>query len=186
MLEVFTQCGMVDTSKHHNYYHWENNQANTLFYTSDYDGLRQVFGFGSDDIYQFDLGPINTREDRLIVFPNGFQHQVGGFKLADPTKPGHRKILAMFLVAPEDPIISTANVPPQRYDWFARELDFKSTRLAKLPRELIDMIMEYTKEHTMSLEEAQQIRLKLMAERSLADTRASEHAEAYYFNLCEH
>jgi hypothetical protein len=46
------------------------------------------------------IGNVECREDRLIRFPNTLQHLVGPFELEDPTKPGHRKILALFLVDP--------------------------------------------------------------------------------------
>ncbi|KAB8076829.1 hypothetical protein BDV29DRAFT_189079 [Aspergillus leporis] len=36
------------------------------------------------------------------------------------TKPGHRKMLALFLVDPPYCIISSANVPPQRADWWGQ------------------------------------------------------------------
>ncbi|KAJ4300973.1 hypothetical protein N0V90_003062 [Kalmusia sp. IMI 367209] len=144
----------------------------------DYDGLEQVFGLGYDDQYKIELGSIKTREDRFIAFPNGFQHQVGSFKLQDPTKPGHRKILAMFLVAPQDPILSTANIPPQRRDWWMRELAAPGTRLGDLPKELLDMVGEQVEGFPISLEEAREIRVKLMAERSRMDENAQSWMEA--------
>jgi hypothetical protein len=48
--------------------------------------------------------------------------QVQPFKLADPAKPGVRKILVFFLVDPGTPVLSTARVPPQRLDWMVRHL----------------------------------------------------------------
>ena len=56
-------------------------------------------------------------EGRLVTFPNTVQHRVAPFALADPTKPGHRKILALFLIDPHRRVISTANVPPQQAEW---------------------------------------------------------------------
>jgi len=44
---------------------------------------------------------------------------VSGFGLKDKTKPGHRRFIALWLVDPSQRIISTANVPPQRFDWWA-------------------------------------------------------------------
>lgn len=35
------------------------------------------------------------------------------------TKPGHRRFIALWLVDPSQRIISTANLPPQRFDWWA-------------------------------------------------------------------
>jgi len=39
-------------------------------------------------------------EGRCIAFPNIYQHRVSPFELRDKSKPGHRKILAFFLVDP--------------------------------------------------------------------------------------
>ncbi|KAJ6184217.1 hypothetical protein N7519_005518 [Penicillium mononematosum] len=58
---------------------------------------------------------------RLLTFPNTLQHRVSPFSLADNTKPGHRKILALFLVDPNLRIISSANVPPQDELWWKRK-----------------------------------------------------------------
>ncbi|KAG0296262.1 hypothetical protein BGZ96_009908 [Linnemannia gamsii] len=65
---------------------------------------------------------IITKQDRCIVFPNILQHHVQSFKLLDPTKPGYRKILAFFLVNPEEPVLSTTFVPPQQRAWDIRGL----------------------------------------------------------------
>jgi hypothetical protein len=62
------------------------------------------------------VGQTLTREDRLLVFPNVLQHRVSSFNLQDPTKPGHRKRLALFLVDPNITIPSTANILPQQLD----------------------------------------------------------------------
>lgn len=42
---------------------------------------------------------------------------VQSFRLVDPTKSGHRKLLPLFLVDPNINIISTADVPCQAVDW---------------------------------------------------------------------
>lgn len=57
-----------------------------------------------------ELGEINTNSGMSIIFPNCFQHKVDSFKLADPTKEGHRLILVFFLVDPEKHVISTEDV----------------------------------------------------------------------------
>lgn len=64
-------------------------------------------------------GSVNTPEGRLLAFPNVFQHRVSSFRLQDPTRPGHRRFLALWLVDPHQRIVSTANVPPQQLDWWA-------------------------------------------------------------------
>ena len=46
------------------------------------------------------------------------QRRISSFSLADRTRPGHRRFIALWLVDPEQRIISTANVPPQQQDWW--------------------------------------------------------------------
>ncbi|KAI4688005.1 uncharacterized protein J4E84_004933 [Alternaria hordeiaustralica] len=92
-------------------------------------------------------GSVQTREGRLLAFPNIFQHRVSPFSLIDPTKPGHRRFIALWLVDPTKRIISTANVPPQQMDWYVDALLGSNTKsrqeaLSKLPPDLINMLAE--------------------------------------------
>lgn len=95
------------------------------------------------------------------------QHRVRPFSLADPTKPGHRKILAIFLVDPHIRILSTANVPPQRRDWWTEEVR-KVDPFAGLPVELFERIIEEVEDFPISWGEACEMREELMAERGRA------------------
>lgn len=72
------------------------------------------------------IGSVLTRPGSAVFFPNTYQHRVQPFSLADRSKPGHRKILALFLVDPAIPVISTANVPPQLRHWWAENTFRKS------------------------------------------------------------
>ncbi|KAJ7693239.1 hypothetical protein B0H17DRAFT_933169, partial [Mycena rosella] len=45
-----------------------------------------------------DLGSMITKQGRALAWPNLFQHRVSPFRLVDTSRPGHRKILAFFLV----------------------------------------------------------------------------------------
>ncbi|PKY08619.1 hypothetical protein P168DRAFT_278187 [Aspergillus campestris IBT 28561] len=76
-------------------------------------------GYGGENLTQ-DLGSVLCPAGRLLTFPNTVQHRVAPFELADRSRRGHRKILALFLVDPLRRVISTANVPPQQVEW-ARE-----------------------------------------------------------------
>ena len=87
------------------------------------------------------IGRVMTREGRLRAFPNAFQHRVAPFKLEASSEPGHRNILALFLTDPHCRIISTAIVPPQQRDWWSPEIQ-DSERLAKLPTETVDNVVE--------------------------------------------
>jgi hypothetical protein len=138
-----------------------------------------------------EVGSVLCREGRLVTFPNILQHQVQPFKLVDPTKKGHRKILALFLVDPGIRIISTANVPPQQKDWWFDEVVRQTARsgkaLAKLSPELRDKVCEDVENFPINMEEAKEERLKLMDERkAYVTTHASTAFEGNTFSLCEH
>jgi hypothetical protein len=149
-------------------------------------GFQKIWGVSNYDEGEQVLGSVLTREDRLIAFPNGFQHRVGDFRLIDPTRPGHRKILALFLVAPTIPIISTANVPPQQRDWWARELKLSQSKIGQLPAELVDMIVNGVEDFPISLEEAKVIREELMVERGKMNEAVDREMFDESFSFCEH
>ncbi|GHF51716.1 DUF4246 domain-containing protein [Streptomyces griseosporeus] len=130
--------------------HYEQNDDN---------GMREVYGLENEDALNQVLGSASTPEGRCLAFPNILQHRVGSFRLADPTRPGHRKILAFFLVDPSEQIVSTSDVPPQQ---------------------------PWSDTSTMTLEQAKAYREELMRERKFF---VDEHNEQLYereFSLCEH
>ncbi|MGW2106015.1 DUF4246 domain-containing protein [Streptomyces sp. NPDC001948] len=152
-------------------YYWdsENITESRLSFRSavddpDYEqnddaGMRDVYGLDNEDPLNQVLGSTSTPAGRCLAFPNILQHRVGSFRLADPTRPGHRKILAFFLVDPSVTIVSTSDVPPQQ-PWSATS--------------------------TMTLEQARDYREQLMKERKFF---VDEHNEQLYereFSLCEH
>lgn len=121
------------------------------------------------------LGSVATRQGRLLVFPNVLQHRVSPFKLADPTKPGHRKILAMFLVDPHIRVISTANVPPQQRDWWAEEVR-QIPQFAGLPTEIFLQIIDHVDE-PYGVEQAKKYRELLMNRRGAMNDEINEDME---------
>ncbi|PCG98106.1 Protein of unknown function DUF4246 [Penicillium occitanis (nom. inval.)] len=160
---------------------------------SRHDFLQQVYGFGpetdgySDCPVTQDLGDVSCHEGRLLTFPNVLQHRVAPFELADKTKPGHRKILALFLVDPSIRIISTANVPPQRADWVAERDQLRAELLErKLPVELQQMVLKDVDDIPITMEEAKQYREELMEERRAVQDEQSEMFAIGNFSLCEH
>jgi len=118
------------------------------------------------------LGKVSTREGRLLVFPNVLQHRVLPFKLADATQPGHYKVLALYLIDPNIKIPSTANVPPQQRQQWARKID-EIGALSKLPPELKDLVYNEL-DFPLSTEQAKQVRADFMEEREA-------HVEASVF-----
>ncbi|CAG9949822.1 unnamed protein product [Clonostachys rosea f. rosea IK726] len=130
----------------------------------------------------------STGEDdtRAVFFPNLLQHKVSPFRLADPTRPGHRKILALFLVDPAIPVISTANVPPQQRDWWGCDGPIRDTLTHRLPAELTQMVLDDIVEFPIGTEEAKNIRLELMDERSVKQDKTEESISWVGWNFCEH
>lgn len=130
----------------------------------EYSALERHYGIEQDGAALQELGQVLTREGRMLAFPNVLQHRVHNFRLRDATRPGHRKILVMFLVDPHIRVLSTANVPPQQKDWWKDEVR-KVGPLAALPLELFDKIIDEVEGFPMGYEEACEVRDKLMAER---------------------
>ncbi|TGJ85399.1 hypothetical protein E0Z10_g3348 [Xylaria hypoxylon] len=134
----------------------------------EYESLERWLGISTEDPALQRLGRVTTREGRLIAFPNVLAHEVQPFKLADNSRPGHRKILAMFLVDPHIRVLSTSVVPPQRKDWWAREVR-NIGPLGVLPTEIFDLIIGFVDGFPMSWEDALATRETLMQERSWAE-----------------
>lgn len=120
-----------------------------------------------------------------MTFPNVLQRRVSPFSLADKTKPGHRKIIAFFLVDPHLRIISSANVPPQREDWCQERENAVDQALARLPPELQN-IVNNDMATPITMDEAKQYRLELMEERKVAAVNQNQKFEIGDFSLCEH
>ncbi|KHN96906.1 WD40 repeat-like-containing domain protein [Metarhizium album ARSEF 1941] len=144
---------------------------------SDYRSIARTFAIdprpGHDSTVQ-DIGSVLTRQGRAVFFPNLYQHQVRPFSLADPSRPGHRKILALFLVDPAIPVISTAQVPPQQPHWRAGQAAEAASSSGAAATDVIDWA------------EAVRIRGELMNERSALQTQTTERYEQATFNFCEH
>jgi hypothetical protein len=152
----------------------------------DYEGVEYLYGIANEGSGIQDLGQVLTREGRLLAFPNVLQHQVQPFELLDSTKPGHRKILALFLIDPYQRIISTANVPPQQKEWWA-ELVQEKTRVGELlPAELMSYIVDDVTDFPIGLDEAKQIREELMKERSAFVDDVNEEYASKQISFCEH
>ncbi|EJF59630.1 hypothetical protein DICSQDRAFT_171809 [Dichomitus squalens LYAD-421 SS1] len=59
------------------------------------------------------LGYVVADEGKCVAFPNVYQHRVDESELADPTKPGYRKVLC-FVVNLFVCILSKGDLPPQQ------------------------------------------------------------------------
>ncbi|KFY32862.1 hypothetical protein V495_08667 [Pseudogymnoascus sp. VKM F-4514 (FW-929)] len=89
------------------------------------------------------FGSVETKQGRLLAFPNVFHHRVSPFKLQDPTKPGHRRFIALWLVDPHQRIVSTGNVPPQRLDWWADAVFGANANTGDMPPEVLELLEDY-------------------------------------------
>ena len=152
---------------------------------NDFEGVEILYGVEEDTPSVQDLGGVSTKQGRLIAFPNILQHRVLPFSLEDRGKKGHRKILALFLVDPHTPILSTANVPPQQKSWWSDKLS-EDRSLSMLPTEIGDQILAEVSGVSMSMEEAKEIRVKLMEERKGFAGRVDKEYSDYKFSFCEH
>ncbi|KAL4898354.1 hypothetical protein BDV59DRAFT_166696 [Aspergillus ambiguus] len=169
----------------------EEKLSHVSYEQDRHEFVNVVYGFqesaiDNDHITQ-ELGSVICREGRLLTFPNILQHRVSPFELADRSKPGHRKILAFFLIDPHLRIISSANIPPQQEDW-AQEQQELITRVLrrKLPAELQGMVRDNIPNVSMTFDEAKDYRLELMEERSARSEMDNEQFEVGSINLCEH
>ncbi|KAJ7902866.1 hypothetical protein B0H14DRAFT_2667905 [Mycena olivaceomarginata] len=151
---------------------------------------RMLYNMDRDDELIQRVGAVVTKAGRALAWPNLFQHCVSPFALADPSKPGHRKILAFFLVDPtKDRILSATDVPPQQADWaaaaFQEACRGDTSALGALPQELRELVKNHFPETVMTRKEAEAYRLELMAERT-ASVETHERAYVQTFNMCEH
>lgn len=151
----------------------------------DHEPLCETFDTNSmrDEPAVQERGSLDTREGRMIASPNTLQHKVESFKLADPSRPGHRRFLVHWLVDPHHRIMSTLNVLPQQHEWWTDETLRKAAGFP-LPPELAQLVMKETEDSPMFRIDAEKLRLELMAERTSFAGAVKEKIENY--NLCEH
>lgn len=170
------------TSSHLSFRHQVNTELDTLDYPQHHTGwLKDIFGCENEGPGVQDTGAVATSEGRLLTFPNILQHRVESFKLEDPIKPGHRKIVALFLVDPHLKILSTAKIPCQRKDWW---LEHQTAHTKALRVKETDH--HSPSDFPLTLEEAKELRLKLMEERKIHDKEQRDYFEIMSFALCEH
>ncbi|KAI3535659.1 hypothetical protein CABS01_15864 [Colletotrichum abscissum] len=174
----------------------------------DWWSIKQAFAIEPRGHTFQNVGSVQTKGGRALFFPNLLQHQVSPFKLADPSKPGHRKIVALFLVDPAIPIISTSNVPPQQKHWWPAEPktgplpapasdDQGLIQWETAQEEWVDSEDAWLKareswEQSLSrdkwpigMEQAKELRKELMAERTWMKEKEADWLKTEW-NFCEH
>ncbi|EGF81687.1 hypothetical protein BATDEDRAFT_10345 [Batrachochytrium dendrobatidis JAM81] len=105
------------------------------------------------------IGLLELPNGRCVVYPNRYQHKEQSFELADPTQPGHCKILTFFVVNPACRIVSTAHVASQQPQWCKSSLD-----KTPIPPELWNDITQYI-QGVQSPTEAKHYRDELTSDR---------------------
>ncbi|KAF5965948.1 hypothetical protein FBULB1_11955 [Fusarium bulbicola] len=161
-----------------------DNLEDRLSYSQgDYHGIEAIFAIKAKGNKMQDLGSVLTQEGRALFFPNIYQHRVEPFELAEKTRSGHRKIVALFLVDPVIPVISTGNVPPQQKHWWKDELK-ESEPLNRLPSEIRDAITQEV-DYPYAIDEARRVREDLISERRVVNSD-SVGRRAQNWNFCEH
>lgn len=146
----------------------------------DHRAIKTIYGFELDDPAVKEVGSVLTRQGRVVTFSNKMQHRVNPFSLIDRTRPGHRKILALFLVDPHQRIISTANVPCQQKAWWDAVVRQIDPLRNKLPPEILEHILSLVDDFPVSLDVAKAQRETLMQERSASSTIPEEGSWATF------
>lgn len=145
----------------------------------DLEYCRDFFGVEDGDPMTRYLGNIRAQKDRVIIFPNTYQHHVDAFKLKDPSKAGYRKILCFFLVDPYNTVVkATDAVPPQNEAWVKDKKLMEKYFPGVDAKDIV----------TMTEEEAKEKRLELMKERTVIETEEGDFDNVFTrkFSLCEH
>jgi hypothetical protein len=115
-----------------------------------------------DPCHQY-IGSKPTTTGLAIAFPNIYQHRQPPFRLCNPLKEGHQRVVAFYLVDPDiQPVISTLRVPPQQKSWVKAAVEDSID--ARLPVELVEKIVDHV-EGKMSKEKAVNFQREMWEER---------------------
>ncbi|EGF79160.1 hypothetical protein BATDEDRAFT_12339, partial [Batrachochytrium dendrobatidis JAM81] len=114
---------------------------------------RDVYGIDRESPRNQYIGSLEVPNGRCAVYPNRYQHKEQSFELADPTQPGHCKILTFFVVNPSCRIVSTAHVAPQQSQWTTRVLTRHTYRLncGMMPRSIFKVFNHQLKPNAIEM-----------------------------------
>lgn len=139
----------------------------------------ELYGVGGNDPPIQKVGDVSLREGRVIMFPNTFQTKLNTFSLADSSRLGHLRLLTLHLIDPNRRTMSTAMVPCQRRDWWAREVRITCPRFWRLPMEVWDTIVGLVDGWPLGAAEAQEMRTEFKEERERFRKQHTESMETY-------
>ncbi|EGF77501.1 hypothetical protein BATDEDRAFT_14159 [Batrachochytrium dendrobatidis JAM81] len=138
---------------------------------------KDVYGIDLESPRNQYIGSLELPNGRCVVYPNRYQHKEQSFELADPTQPGHCKILTFFVVNPSRRIVSTAHVAPQQPQWYNSSLD-----KAHIPPELWNDITQYI-QGVQSPTEAKHYRDELTSDRTRITAAYNTYRYEQKYNL---
>lgn len=133
-----------------------------------------------DPCHQY-LGSRYISPGLCIAFPNLYQHRQSSLRLLDPTKEGHQRVVAFYLVDPDvSPVISTARVPPQQKAWIKTAAE--ESMDTRLPVEIIERIIDEV-DGKMSEAEADLYRERMLEERDRFRTMNDQYHFCVPFDI---
>ncbi|KAJ2454178.1 hypothetical protein GGF42_003663 [Coemansia sp. RSA 2424] len=130
-----------------------------------------------------ELGPVEIKNGRCVVFPNILQHKIPELELADKGKPGHCKMLTFYFVDPSTRIPSTEIVPPQQQEWYFEDV-LASEPFRSLPHLVVDGIMDKV-DFPISLKDAKQVRPQMRQNIGIGSDAAEMFEPSFYYNIDE-
>ncbi|KAI9351148.1 hypothetical protein DFJ73DRAFT_760215 [Zopfochytrium polystomum] len=143
------------------------DHENWSYGQNDFDFLQYLFGFENEFSKPLQsTGSAVARGGRCVAFPNFLHHKLEPFSLQDRTRPGHRKMLAFFLVHPDAApgVYSTRFVPPQQREWVASLL--REVLPRQIPNETVESIMKRLGT-VMTPDEADRVQVEISEERKI-------------------
>ena len=169
--------------KHRFHFSAESNEQDNSSY------IWAVNGTDSETPNHVEVDEVPTPEGRWLFFKNSLQHRVTRIYNSSSTEVATRKILLFWLVNPMKPIESTQDVPHQNFDEFILPVIIEALE----PRVGHSTALKIAEDARwgQTVEQAQEIRLALMAERSNKQQDEGNGFEkaistTHQFNFCEH
>lgn len=165
------------------YYDSENISDSKISFRATYDEpfyddgdafyVKEFYGIEHGEILNREIGKVDCNENRLLIFPNIFQHRIEPFELHDKSRSGHRKMMCLYVVDPyNDLVVTTNQVPPQQKSWY----DDNSLAHLFSPK-LRQKILTVTDSWPESMEKSKHIRDLILKERSTIDDSDASESE---------
>ncbi|KAJ5557344.1 hypothetical protein N7494_001259 [Penicillium frequentans] len=171
-------------------------QENDLYewdYTPELDAIHKIFNipycFEYREFHDLpypqkiqNLGSLEVKQGRFLAWPNTLRYKMQPFSLKDKSYSGHQRCVIIYLVDPHYRICSTRNVPMQRHDWWREAaLTAETAIAAKLPQEIVEIIMSETGDWPMGISEAAKHKKESEEERNFAIKAQTEGISHHNF-----